>query len=219
LYYFLVGGIFMRITKLLAAATLAFAFAGAQAQAEVLFTGSAAGCFGTTSCTPSGTANVGHLTYLGSTFSDTTIGNQVAFGSAPANPNVDNFGSFTLANGTDTYTGIFDLALTFTAPVGTSPNPGIFTANITGTVHGNDGSVSIDFGNTPETFTFDGGSFTLQVNDVDINLGSNPSVPITGLIVASAVPEPSTWAMMILGFFGVGFMAYRRKQGPSLRLA
>ncbi len=29
--------------------------------------------------------------------------------------------------------------------------------------------------------------------------------------LASAVPEPSTWAMMILGFFGVGFMAYRRR--------
>lgn len=27
----------------------------------------------------------------------------------------------------------------------------------------------------------------------------------------SAVPEPSTWAMMILGFLGLGFMAYRRK--------
>jgi hypothetical protein len=27
----------------------------------------------------------------------------------------------------------------------------------------------------------------------------------------NAVPEPSTWAMMILGFFGVGFMAYRRR--------
>jgi hypothetical protein len=26
-----------------------------------------------------------------------------------------------------------------------------------------------------------------------------------------AVPEPSTWAMMILGFAGIGFMAYRRK--------
>jgi PEP-CTERM motif len=38
--------------------------------------------------------------------------------------------------------------------------------------------------------------------------------------VIAAVPEPSTWAMMILGFMGVGFMAYRRKQnGPSLRLA
>jgi PEP-CTERM motif len=26
----------------------------------------------------------------------------------------------------------------------------------------------------------------------------------------SSVPEPSTWAMLILGFAGVGFMAYRR---------
>jgi hypothetical protein len=26
-----------------------------------------------------------------------------------------------------------------------------------------------------------------------------------------AVPEPSTWAMMILGFFGVSLMAYRRR--------
>jgi PEP-CTERM motif len=32
------------------------------------------------------------------------------------------------------------------------------------------------------------------------------------------VPEPSTWAMMILGFFGVGFMAYRRKNQTSLRI-
>ena len=34
-----------------------------------------------------------------------------------------------------------------------------------------------------------------------------------------SVPEPSTWVMMILGFFGVGFMAYRRKSQMSLRLA
>jgi hypothetical protein len=27
----------------------------------------------------------------------------------------------------------------------------------------------------------------------------------------SPVPEPSTWAMMLLGFAGIGFMAYRRK--------
>jgi PEP-CTERM motif len=30
------------------------------------------------------------------------------------------------------------------------------------------------------------------------------------------VPEPSTWAMMILGFAGIGFMAYRRKGTPAL---
>jgi hypothetical protein len=38
--------------------------------------------------------------------------------------------------------------------------------------------------------------------------------------IVAAVPEPSTWAMMILGFFGVGFMAYRRKQnGAALSVA
>ena len=37
---------------------------------------------------------------------------------------------------------------------------------------------------------------------------------------APPVPEPSTWAMMILGFCGLGFMAYRRKQnGAALSLA
>jgi hypothetical protein len=35
----------------------------------------------------------------------------------------------------------------------------------------------------------------------------------------AAVPEPSTWAMMILGFFGLGFMAYRRKSKPALMAA
>jgi fibro-slime domain-containing protein len=37
--------------------------------------------------------------------------------------------------------------------------------------------------------------------------------------VTTSVPEPSTWAMMILGFFGVGFMAYRRRNGAAFRLA
>jgi hypothetical protein len=35
---------------------------------------------------------------------------------------------------------------------------------------------------------------------------------------ATAVPEASTWAMMVLGFFGVGFMAYRRRGQATLRL-
>lgn len=39
------------------------------------------------------------------------------------------------------------------------------------------------------------------------------------LTVTAAVPEASTWAMMILGFAGVGFMAYRRKSGVAMRLA
>lgn len=38
--------------------------------------------------------------------------------------------------------------------------------------------------------------------------------------VAPAVPEPSTWAMMILGFCGLGYLAYRRRnQAAALTAA
>jgi hypothetical protein len=33
----------------------------------------------------------------------------------------------------------------------------------------------------------------------------------------AAVPEPSTWAMMIMGFAGIGFMAYRRRNQANPR--
>jgi hypothetical protein len=56
----------------------------------------------------------------------------------------------------------------------------------------------------------------LQPFTIDYVAGNgSPSI-----LEVAAVPEASTWAMMILGFFGVGFMAYRRKgAGPQLRLA
>jgi hypothetical protein len=34
--------------------------------------------------------------------------------------------------------------------------------------------------------------------------------------IAHPVPEPSTWAMMVLGFAGIGFIAYRRKSKATL---
>lgn len=34
---------------------------------------------------------------------------------------------------------------------------------------------------------------------------------VSGTLTISGVPEPSTWAMMILGFCGLGFVACRRK--------
>jgi hypothetical protein len=43
--------------------------------------------------------------------------------------------------------------------------------------------------------------------------------PLAFAFQVSAVPEPSTWAMMILGFLGVGLMAYRRKAKLGLRPA
>jgi PEP-CTERM motif len=35
--------------------------------------------------------------------------------------------------------------------------------------------------------------------------------------VVTAIPEPSTWAMLLIGFAGIGFAAYRRRtQSPNL---
>jgi PEP-CTERM motif len=40
-----------------------------------------------------------------------------------------------------------------------------------------------------------------------------------GTVQVGSVPEPSTWAMMILGFAGIGYMAYRRKSKPAFRFS
>lgn len=37
--------------------------------------------------------------------------------------------------------------------------------------------------------------------------------------IGSAVPEPSTWIMLLIGFCGLGFMAYRRKNPMALNAA
>jgi hypothetical protein len=57
-----------------------------------------------------------------------------------------------------------------------------------------------------------------------VDFNSNPSGGCCGtpidFTVTAAVPEPATWAMMILGFCGVGFIAYRqRRRGTMFRLA
>jgi hypothetical protein len=56
----------------------------------------------------------------------------------------------------------------------------------------------------------------------DILCGQTGCTGLTGPVDVStpAVPEPSTWSMMILGFLGVGFMAYRRrKEVTAIRFA
>jgi len=58
-------------------------------------------------------------------------------------------------------------------------------------------------------------SLTIQAADGQ-GFGGMKQFEISGV---SAVPESSTWAMMVLGFAGVGFMAYRRRnQGSSFRI-
>jgi len=52
-------------------------------------------------------------------------------------------------------------------------------------------------------------AFRLRIIDGSLDASGN-DFAIDNISI-TAVPEPSTWAMMLLGFAGVGFMAYRRK--------
>jgi len=68
---------------------------------------------------------------------------------------------------------------------------------------------------------FSHAAFDLAPGTYDIT-GSAVLAPFEGgsgaveLVANSAAPEASTWTMMILGFLGLGFMAYRRKLKPAL---
>ncbi len=54
--------------------------------------------------------------------------------------------------------------------------------------------------------TFSGNTLFLNYQGLDAS-----GISVIDFQVSSAVPEPSTWAMMLLGFCGLGFFAYRRK--------
>jgi hypothetical protein len=45
-----------------------------------------------------------------------------------------------------------------------------------------------------------------------------PWIMLSEVEFTAAVPEASTWIMMIVGFFGLGFMAYRRKVKSALAM-
>jgi Protein of unknown function (DUF642)/PEP-CTERM motif len=76
--------------------------------------------------------------------------------------------------------------------------------------HNNDRS-NMDY--VLETFGFTIGpgvtSTVLSFTSQDTN---SPYGPVIGGVSISAVPEPSTWAMMVLGFAGIGFVTYRNRK-------
>jgi hypothetical protein len=76
--------------------------------------------------------------------------------------------------------------------------------------NGNSGDFNI-FGNGPPA-PYGTWFFQLQTDN-----GFGDKLLLTS--ITATVPEPSTWAMMILGFAGIGYMAYRRKNKPSLMAA
>ena len=98
------------------------------------------------------------------------------------------------------------------------------------------GTLAIGFDNCPFchhpvvphqlNFLLPVGQFELNITSSSEGHSNSGSTVLIGYgIFASsdtvaAVPEPSTWAMMILGFAGIGFMAYRRRnQSAALTAA
>lgn len=197
----------MKLNLVLHAAAFAL-IVGSTASHAATVTYDTNGCFGG-SCTPSLTTTSHNLKFTGLDNANFTL---------PA-PNVAteiSLGSFSLRN-----TGPFNpyaflgdtlnLEVIFGSPISTTVTP---TALVTGVITAIGGLVYVDF--NPQQFNFGGGTLKLDIHDVLLTtslFNRTDTDPLTGtIIISSAVPEPSTWAMMILGFAGLGFLAHRRRR-------
>jgi len=73
-------------------------------------------------------------------------------------------------------------------------------------------------GNYTPSYSFAG--TYLEFGNSGYNVPMPPNLSAEGdfatFSVASDVPEPSTWAMMILGFCGIGAMTYRRRKSEMV---
>jgi hypothetical protein len=107
---------------------------------------------------------------------------------------------------------------------GSPPSTG-FVETAAGTALGllaENGDATHNFFNTPGT-----GGLSSLFQVAETNTGSVESVFIAGATIGctgdsctitTGVPEASTWVMLLLGFAGIGFMAYRREEN-SVALA
>jgi hypothetical protein len=66
----------------------------------------------------------------------------------------------------------------------------------------------------PSAVTLPSGSYTLEIKGTDPGFGS-----LAGTITSSALPEPGTWALMLLGFGAIGIAIRSGRKRGFMRLA
>jgi hypothetical protein len=130
--------------------------------------------------------------------------------------------SIALAAGT-TYTVSYNIY----APVNGSTNP--FDALLQSAADGNLSpvflakSLGAGWTNYSANFFASAGPYAFSLNFGPLGSGSANAAAdfvVDNIDISVAVPEPATWAMMIMGFMGIGFLAYRRRSTPTnFRLA
>jgi choice-of-anchor C domain-containing protein len=117
--------------------------------------------------------------------------------------------SQTLATGTGAYTLTFDMSgnpdggpTTKTLQVTVGSATQTFTYDIGANSHG-------DMMYAPESLTFDAsGPTTLTFTSLDVG---TPYGPVVGNVSVSAVPEPTSWALMLLGVGAMGAAVRTRR--------
>jgi hypothetical protein len=136
-----------------------------------------------------------------------------------------NIGEFLASGGATVLTGFDQLANTLDNTLFNFTGSVSVTDGQTFTVGHDDGItlviggvhvLDLPGGHSPgdDTATYHGptGTFDFQLVYGEA-FGAPAQLHIDLPLMTAAVPEPSTWAMMILGFCGLGFLAYRKQQG------
>ena len=182
------------------AATLLCGSAGGAIAATIPFTGSVTGVSTLIGLDPT----CAPLPFRAEIHPDSTVGHSTTLGDftlethtclAIAGANAPSFGTFTIDFGADSFSGTFDGGSTFSDTPGISDTAWLFTIL--------DG-----------TGRFLGATGTLEAAGL-ADARTRPTHVVIGFIgdiLTPAVPEPGSWALMLLGFGAIGLAMRRRQQ-------
>ncbi|MDP1028353.1 choice-of-anchor K domain-containing protein [Sphingomonas sp. KR1UV-12] len=173
---------------------------------------------------------VNEMTFAANTPFSATVGQQFKIGSI-------SYYNGTINNGTELTSIGLNLAFNFSDPaIGAFTKSFILGLNSTpntGTADENADYITFPSLQTADTFTVNGQAYTFKLlgltnvvgdgflnsgaNEFHVREGGNASADVFGVLNVAAVPEPATWAMMLVGFGMVGASArYRRRSTKAV---